>query len=97
MKVVNTSGFVFRDTFFKRSRKTHLYISTYKQNIFFKKRKTFPGKKVSDIYDRQQYMTFKTQEIKAWDMIEKVTALVPALFSEVATEMQSAATYGTGS
>lgn len=42
-------------------------------------------------------MTFKTQEIKAWDKIEKVTALVPALFCEVATEMQSAATYGTGS
>lgn len=42
-------------------------------------------------------MTFKTQEIKAWDMIEKVTTLVPTLFCEVATEMQSAATYGTGS
>lgn len=39
MKVVNTSGFVFHDTFFKRSRKAHPYISTYKQNIFFFKKK----------------------------------------------------------
>lgn len=73
----------------------HIYTSLPTSRTFFKKRKSFPGKKVSDIYDRQ-YMTFKTQEIKAWDMIEKVTALVPALFCEVATEMQSAATYGTG-
>lgn len=39
-------------------------------------------------------MTFKTQEIKAWDMIEKVTVLVPVLLCDVATEMRSAATYG---
>lgn len=32
-------------------------------------------------------MTFKTQEIKAWDMIEKETILVPVLFCEVAMEI----------
>jgi hypothetical protein len=32
-------------------------------------------------------MTFKTQEIKAWDMTEKETVLVSVLYCEVAMEI----------
>lgn len=42
-------------------------------------------------------MTFKNQEIKAWDMIEKGNVLALVLCHEVAMEIYLAATYGGSS
>lgn len=40
-------------------------------NRTLQKNKASKVKTVDDICDREQHMTFKTQEIKAWDMREK--------------------------